>query len=499
MGLILIPSEVMNCAEELRDFLAQNADSYSGTMQKVQNFSWNTELKTVTYDTLKKNLPMVHGIIVGTMIMAQESVNSDLSILESSVGNEELFEDELVLQIERLNAECRNYENTISNLQELCSNPFIEMFGFVCSFLSELIESNRALLEHTRAEITRLEEKLDFLYEVSNSTRGLFQTGIDLFGMADNAIHDSVVAITGVGEYSKGELDWKIHLPESINERNKEIEAETEQAIIDTLLEELGIEIAALEEMYEEKILEQLKAYVIESEIDLSVSTDKQAFVAGVMYNYTGYQLSKENGKYYYTDVNGIKKEATVEVVVSMLQTEANIQKLLNIAYDEVGTKETPENEVKYNNWYYRGEESLDGTGKTPPNGDGYPWCAVFVSWCANEAGMLDNCVPRESGCARMKKKYQENNSYYLANDGYAPKAGDVFVHLNANGTGHVGYVVAYDEENNKIYTIEGNSGNEVALNVREYDSYFDGFGSNGGNTYGTIPEQYQEPDGRDR
>ena len=297
MGLILIPSEVMNCAEELRNFLAQNADSYSGTMQKVQSFSWNTELKTVTYDTLKEKLPMVHGIIVQTMMMAQESVNSDLSILESSVGNEDLFEDELVLQIERLNAECRNYENIISNLQELCSNPFIEMLGFVSSYLSELIESNHALLEHTRAEIARLEEKLDFLYEVSNSTKGLFQTGIDLFGMADNAIHDAVVTITGVGNYSNAELDWKILLP-AIIEKTNNIEENVDEVEVNNVEEEKSIDekIQNIWDPITVDRINQLHPDVQEAAIDFILEAQEQGIYLRIT---SGYRSVDEQNELY--------------------------------------------------------------------------------------------------------------------------------------------------------------------------------------------------------
>lgn len=498
MGLILIPSEVRNSLENLNNMLEKNTNSYSKTMQKVQIFSWDTELETVTYNTLKEKLPMVHGIIIQVMSMAKESVEADISTLESSIGDEELFEDDLVCKIEQLNMECTEYENRISFLQSVNDSPFAVLMGFTINLcIKHEIERNKEWLEDAQEELEIVKEKLDFLRDVSITTAGLFQNGIDLFGMAENAVHDAVVAITGAGEYSKGS-NWRILLPELINEKNAEIEAQIEQEIVSTLSEELGIDIQTLEDLYGEDILTQLKKYVTEEEIDFSLEVGRQAFAERVVYNYTGYHLFRENDAYYYTDIEGIKKEATTEVLNSFFQKEADINKLLNIAYGEVGSKEIPENEIKYNNWYYYGDENLD-EGQIPPNGNSYPWCAVFVSWCADEAKMLGDCVPRESGCARMKAAYQKKNSYYFRCDNYEPKAGDVFVHLNANGTGHVGYVMAYDEVNNKIYTIEGNSGNQVAINIREYDNYFDGFGSNGGNTYGTIPNQYQKPDGRDR
>lgn len=49
------------------------------------------------------------------------------------------------------------------------------------------------------------------------------------------------------------------------------------------------------------------------------------------------------------------------------------LQKLLNIANDELDTKEYPpdSNNVKYNTWYYG----------HPVSGKKYPWCAVFISY----------------------------------------------------------------------------------------------------------------------
>ena len=47
---------------------------------------------------------------------------------------------------------------------------------------------------------------------------------------------------------------------------------------------------------------------------------------------------------------------------------------------------------------------------------------------------------------------------------------------------------------------IEGNSNDQVSIRERDYDvNYFDGFGSNGGIGYGTIPEEYETGSAKDR
>ena len=51
----------------------------------------------------------------------------------------------------------------------------------------------------------------------------------------------------------------------------------------------------------------------------------------------------------------------------------ATAEKVLSIAREELGTKESPanSNKVKYNTWYYGREVS----------GSAYPWCIAFVQW----------------------------------------------------------------------------------------------------------------------
>ena len=49
----------------------------------------------------------------------------------------------------------------------------------------------------------------------------------------------------------------------------------------------------------------------------------------------------------------------------------ATASTIIKTASNEIGVKETGNNNVKYNTEYY---------GKAV-NGDAYPWCAVFVWW----------------------------------------------------------------------------------------------------------------------
>lgn len=84
-------------------------------------------------------------------------------------------------------------------------------------------------------------------------------------------------------------------------------------------------------------------------------------------------------------------------------------------------------------------------------------WCACFVSWCANEAGLIDSgAIPKFSTCVVGVQWYKDNGRWQDSN--YIPSPGDI-IFFDWNGDGlseHVGIVERY--ENNTVYTVEGNA-----------------------------------------
>lgn len=84
-------------------------------------------------------------------------------------------------------------------------------------------------------------------------------------------------------------------------------------------------------------------------------------------------------------------------------------------------------------------------------------WCAVFVSWAANEAGHLQaGVIPKFSGCENGINWFKAMGQWQ--EKGYVPRAGDIiFFDWEVDGqVNHVGIVEKV--ENNKVYTVEGNS-----------------------------------------
>lgn len=99
-------------------------------------------------------------------------------------------------------------------------------------------------------------------------------------------------------------------------------------------------------------------------------------------------------------------------------------------------------------------------------------WCAMFVSYCYNECGLIPSTLPKPyAGCGLISELYNEKNPRVkilgnkgvfkgVKKDSYTPKSGDI-IFFNWNGSGariasHTGIVVSCDGL--KVNTVEGNA-----------------------------------------
>ncbi len=138
---------------------------------------------------------------------------------------------------------------------------------------------------------------------------------------------------------------------------------------------------------------------------------------------------------------------------------------IVKIAKSQLGIKENGKNNVKYNTWFY---------GKTV-SGDNYPWCAAFVAWCANQAGVSTSVIPKTASVSELQYFFQKKGQYKAKNSGYRPQPGDIMIQ-KSNGASHTGIVVS---SNSSSFTvIEGNASNKVAQKTYAYfQRYLSGFG----------------------
>ncbi|MFJ9408584.1 CHAP domain-containing protein [Streptomyces sp. NPDC101393] len=127
-----------------------------------------------------------------------------------------------------------------------------------------------------------------------------------------------------------------------------------------------------------------------------------------------------------------------------MTATAADV---IKAAKSEVGTQETRSgghwvNDSKFNKWY----GSIPGYGR---GGYDYPWCAVFVAWCAEKAG-AKGLYPVTAGCATAVNWYRGKGQF----SEYPAIGAQVF--FGPGGGTHTGLV--YDYDDTYIYTVEGNT-----------------------------------------
>lgn len=137
--------------------------------------------------------------------------------------------------------------------------------------------------------------------------------------------------------------------------------------------------------------------------------------------------------------------KTTIKVKVTGERQRDYIPILLEIALAEEGYREwTNSNDTKYGEWNNCNYEA---------------WCATFVSWCLNNAGVPKSIAIRSISVRVYETTYRAKDQFYLKGE-YQPQPGDLIIFSSA-GASHIGIVVSSDATT--VYTIEGNTSNMVA------------------------------------
>lgn len=125
--------------------------------------------------------------------------------------------------------------------------------------------------------------------------------------------------------------------------------------------------------------------------------------------------------------------------------------KFLQVARAEIGTKE-PTGDDKYIKWY----NSKCGT-KFDMN---VSWCCIFVSWCAEKAGIAKIVQPFAS-CTAMTNWFKKQG-LFKERGKYTPKPGDIIMYDwdKSGDSDHVGIVEK--RSGNTLTVIEGNYSDSV-------------------------------------
>jgi hypothetical protein len=121
------------------------------------------------------------------------------------------------------------------------------------------------------------------------------------------------------------------------------------------------------------------------------------------------------------------------------------VEKLIEVAKKELGTKEVPTNKTKYGKWY-----GLDGQ----------PWCAMFVSWCFYKVAATDLIAQSPKGYAGCQSFEAWAQKHKLTVPVDKVQAGDIllFDFNKEKKSVHTGIALGYNPHTHLIDTIEGNT-----------------------------------------
>lgn len=136
---------------------------------------------------------------------------------------------------------------------------------------------------------------------------------------------------------------------------------------------------------------------------------------------------------------------------------------ITEIAKGELGYEETGINVTKYGEWY----------------GMQDAWCVMFISWCAEQAGISTAVIPKTASNDYLCAYYSNLGTYYRSpsqGGTVEPQVGDIyFVGTSYTTTSHAGIIVDVDDA--YIYTVDGNWSNKVsARTISKTSSDFVGF-----------------------
>ena len=135
----------------------------------------------------------------------------------------------------------------------------------------------------------------------------------------------------------------------------------------------------------------------------------------------------------------------------------------VGVAATQVGYKESGYNNTKYGAWYGM---------------NGEPWCAIFVSWCADQAGILNTLIPKFSGCTSGGRAWFQSHDRWKEK-GYIPSPGDlVFFDWDHSGDcDHVEIVEWVESNGTTLHTIGGNTSNDMVERRTRYQDCVAGYG----------------------
>lgn len=160
---------------------------------------------------------------------------------------------------------------------------------------------------------------------------------------------------------------------------------------------------------------------------------------------------------------------------------------IIGVARTQVGYKENSAG-TKYGYWY-------------SPGFVGMPWCAMFVSWCANQAKVPQSAIKKYASCSTQVAWFKSIGRWHASKyygGSYTPKKGDVVFYRDGGSSAvstHTGILVGLN--GSYLDVIEGNATNSSVTHYTTNaarslgNKYVIGYGNP---KYGQAVEVEKEP-----
>ena len=249
MGLKLYPGSIKGQADSIIQNLEFDNKDLLSALQTISQFVQNTELKGAAWDSMKYQLGNHEAVIQG-LICANESVIQEHENLKSTVGDENLDEEELIAKRDALMSTNTFLEKNISLMQSNMQNDVMKIkYGF---WYQEMIFQYQISINQNQTLIEELNEKIQKLYDIENTTTSLFSESITLY----DTVNEGIVAIqkswNGTGfSVSLDTPDWKKTVQLRWNDRTEKLEKEMEEYVKKLKKKVPNITVKEWSELYE--------------------------------------------------------------------------------------------------------------------------------------------------------------------------------------------------------------------------------------------------------
>lgn len=249
MGLKLYPGSIKGQADSIIQNLEFDNKDLLSALQTISQFVQNTELKGAAWDSMKYQLGNHEAVIQG-LICANESVIQEHENLKSTVGDENLDEEELIAKRDALISTNTFLEKNISLMQSNMQNDVMKIkYSF---WYQEMIFQYQISINQNQTLIEELNEKIQKLYDIENTTTSLFSESITLY----DTVNEGIVAIqkswneTGFS-VSLDTPDWKKTVQLRWNDRTEKLEKEMEEYVKKLKKKVPNITVKEWSELYE--------------------------------------------------------------------------------------------------------------------------------------------------------------------------------------------------------------------------------------------------------